>query len=550
MARRFNLSEEGIIEALEFLSDELHGKKVSEKDVTKTRLLAEECLFRIKKDAPEKTVFEIWVRSIFGSVITKIKCRGSEIRFSDVLEISGADLEHAFDDEVDDNAVEMIQSMLLKGFADKIRISRRKNMNYIDIITKKNPQMTLYVTLSSIVLAVIMGVCMRLFLSESITGALCSMVLNPVKTIYMNLLSMVVGPVVFFSMITCMIQFSDLRSFGRIGGKTMGIYMFTSLVAGVTGIGVFYLLQPGTEGSFVSMITTGASSGASISLLDTIIDIFPSNVVGAFYENNVLQILLMGLILGVMVNMIGEKGKVLQNIFDSLNELFLQLVMVLARLIPLITFCSVMILILTTGTDALVSLLALIGTLLTGLVILIILYSLMIALLARISPFPFLKRYVPTALNVMSLCSSSASMPLNMDFCRKIGISQRVYSFSIPFGATINMDGAMVAFMTGVLFMAKTFGVDIDSGKLIMLLVSGLLVSVATPGVPGAFMVACTVLLNQTGVPMDCIPLLMVFFTITDMVCTASNTTGDVAASVIVAGTENLLDKDKYYQKG
>ena len=114
---------------------------------------------------------------------------------------------------------------------------------------------------------------------------------------------------------------------------------------------------------------------------------------GAFYENNVLQILLMGLILGVMVNMIGEKGKVLQNIFDSLNELFLQLVMVLARLIPLVTFCSVMILILTTGTDALVSLLALIGTLLTGLVILIITYSLMIALLAKVSPFPFLKRH-------------------------------------------------------------------------------------------------------------------------------------------------------------
>ncbi|MDY2815677.1 MAG: hypothetical protein SOT35_03645, partial [Bullifex sp.] len=135
MARRFNLSEEGIIQSLEYLADELHGRKVSEKDVIKTRLLAEECLFKLKKDASEKTAFEVWVRSVFGSVITKIKCRGREIRFSDVLEISGADLEHAFDDEVDDNAVEMIQSMLLKGFADKFRISRRKNMNYIDIIT-------------------------------------------------------------------------------------------------------------------------------------------------------------------------------------------------------------------------------------------------------------------------------------------------------------------------------------------------------------------------------------------------------------------------------
>lgn len=107
----------------------------------------------------------------------------------------------------------------------------------------------------------------------------------------------------------------------------------------------------------------------------------------------------------------------------------------------------------------------------------------------------------------------------------------------------------MVAFMTGILFMAKTFGVTIDSSHIVMLLVSGLLLSMATPGVPGAFLVACTVLLKQMGVPMDSLPLLMVFFTITDMVCTVSNTTGDVAASVIVASTEKMLDKDKYYQQ-
>lgn len=549
MPKRFELSEKGIMEALEFLGAELPRKKVSEKDIIKTRLLAEECLFKLAKDAAEGTTFEIWIRSVLGNVTTKIKCKGKEIDFSDALALSGNDFKNAFDEEMDDSAIETIQNMLLKGFADKFKISRKKNMNYIDIITKKDPQMTLYITLSAIVLAVIIGLFMRLCLSETIYNGFCNNVLQPLKTIYMNLLSMIVGPVVFFSMITCMMQFSDMRSFGRIGGKTMGIYTFTSAIAAIAGIGIFYLIQPGTEGSFVSMITSQDTPNTTISFLDTIIDIFPSNIVGSFYENNVLQILLMGLFMGVAANLIGEKGKVLQNFFEAMNDMFLEMVLLLAKLIPLITFCSVMILILTTGTDALISLLALIGTLLAGLVVMVFTYSIMIVLTAKVSPFPFLKRYIPTALNVFSLSSSSASMPLNMDFCKNIGISQRVYSFTIPFGATINMDGAMIALMTGVLFMAKTFGVTIDTSHLILLIVSGMLLSMASPGVPGGSLVACTVLLKQMGVPMDCLPLVMVYLTVTDMICTVSNTTGDIAASVIVASTEKLLDKNKYYQK-
>ena len=549
MPKRFELSEKGIMEALEFLGAELPRKKVSEKDIIKTRLLAEECLFKLAKDAAEGTTFEIWIRSVLGNVTTKIKCKGKEIDFSDALALSGNDFKNAFDEEMDDSAIETIQNMLLKGFADKFKISRKKNMNYIDIITKKDPQMTLYITLSAIVLAVIIGLFMRLCLSETIYNGFCNNVLQPLKTIYMNLLSMIVGPVVFFSMITCMMQFSDMRSFGRIGGKTMGIYTFTSAIAAIAGIGIFYLIQPGTEGSFVSMITSQDTPNTAISFLDTIIDIFPSNIVGSFYENNVLQILLMGLFMGVAANLIGEKGKVRQNFFEAMNDMFLEMVLLLAKLIPLITFCSVMILILTTGTDALISLLALIGTLLAGLVVMVFTYSIMIVLTAKVSPFPFLKRYIPTALNVFSLSSSSASMPLNMDFCKNIGISQRVYSFTIPFGATINMDGAMIALMTGVLFMAKTFGVTIDTSHIIMLIVSGMLLSMASPGVPGGSLVACTVLLKQMGVPMDCLPLVMVYLTVTDMICTVSNTTGDVAASVIVASTEKLLDKNKYYQK-
>ena len=331
MPKRFELSEKGIMEALEFLGAELPRKKVSEKDIIKTRLLAEECLFKLAKDAAEGTTFEIWIRSVLGNVTTKIKCKGKEIDFSDALALSGNDFKNAFDEEMDDSAIETIQNMLLKGFADKFKISRKKNMNYIDIITKKDPQMTLYITLSAIVLAVIIGLFMRLCLSETIYNGFCNNVLQPLKTIYMNLLSMIVGPVVFFSMITCMMQFSDMRSFGRIGGKTMGIYTFTSAIAAIAGIGIFYLIQPGTEGSFVSMITSQDTPNTTISFLDTIIDIFPSNIVGSFYENNVLQILIMGLFMGVAANLIGEKGKVLQNFFEAMNDMFLAMVLLLAK---------------------------------------------------------------------------------------------------------------------------------------------------------------------------------------------------------------------------
>ena len=131
-----------------------------------------------------------------------------------------------------------------------------------------------------------------------------------------------------------------------------------------------------------------------------------------------------------------------------------------------------------------------------------------------------------------------------------VGIDLVLSSFAILDNhSKLAMDGAMVVFMTGVLFMAKTFGVTIDYSHIIILVVSGLLLSMATPGVPGAALVACIVLLNQMGVPMDCLPLVMIYLTITDMVCTVSNTTGDVAVSVIVASTEKMLDKDKYYQQ-
>lgn len=126
MPKRFELSEKGIMEALEFLGAELPRKKVSEKDIIKTRLLAEECLFKLAKDAAEGTTFEIWIRSVLGNVTTKIKCKGKEIDFSDALALSGNDFKNAFDEEMDDSAIETIQNMLLKGFADKFKISRKK----------------------------------------------------------------------------------------------------------------------------------------------------------------------------------------------------------------------------------------------------------------------------------------------------------------------------------------------------------------------------------------------------------------------------------------
>ncbi len=544
----YELTPNGITQGLDDIEAALTRLKVKAKALLKTRLMAEETLLVLKENAPENTKFFVQIHALFGGISVKIKCRGAEFDLADCLNIFG-DEQTPFspDDAIDEVAQTRIRSLLLRGFSEQIRFRRKGSFNEVTIVAQPRSNLSFFLTIGGIVLAIVIGFVLRNTLAPTSNQALCDDVLNPIKTIYMNLLNVVVGPVVFFSLASCMGQFSDLSSFGRIGAKTFGIYLASSLVSIVVACGFFHLIDPGSFGSLTSMITENAAPAATqLSVSDIIIGFFPDNLLGAFVNANVLQIMLLAIFMGICANLIGEKGKPIQRFFDVMNELFMKMVTLLAKLIPLIAFCSVMLMILTTGADTFLPLVIAILTAITSMVMMVMIYTGFLSGYSHLNPKRFFKKYASTALNVFSLSSSSASVPINMDFCKRIGIPQKIYAFTIPFGATVNMNGTIISNVVISFFMAKMFGIDIETSQLTTFFIMTVLMSMAAPGVPGSAIVVFMVLMDILNIPNDCLPLVLVMLTMLDMVSTVTNTTGDVFASIFVSHSEKLLDREKF----
>ncbi len=378
--------------------------------------------------------------------------------------------------------------------------------------------------------------------------------LNPIKTMFLNALKMVVVPVVFFSILSCVSQFTNLSDFGKTGGKVMGFYMFTTVIAIAVGAGAFLLLQPGSGGGVQAALQAAqpvaGAEEVNISILDTIVNIVPSNIVQPFLDADMLQIIFIAILCGVAVGMIGDYSRPLKDFFEGCNTLFLKVTTIIVGFIPVAVFCSICSLVMLTGGDTLVSLLYFMAAVLLGMAAMMTVYCLLILVVGRLNPLTFLRKYAPGMLTSFSLGSSNAAMPYNMQLCRNaLGISPKVYSFSIPLGATVNMDGSCVYLVVGALFLAQLYGVSLTGADLAALFFSVFVLSVGAPGIPGAGLVCLSVLLVQIGVPVEAAGLMMGIDSIVGMFRTASNTTGDVAISLVVAKLENLVDLEVYNRK-
>lgn len=260
-----------------------------------------------------------------------------------------------------------------------------------------------------------------------------------------------------------------------------------------------------------------------------------------------MQLIFMAVLIGIAVGKIGEYSQLLKDIFEACNSLFLKITVILVQFIPIATFCSILSVILKTGPDVLLSMLAMLGTFAVGILAMMCVYCLLMIVIGRLNPVPFLKKYSPTMLQVFGMASSNAAIIVNMDACEhKLGIPKKIYSLSIPLGATINMDGTCVYLVIFGLALARVFGVEISGGTLLSMFISVLVLSVGAPGVPGAGLVCLSVLLTQLNVPIAGIGLVMGLDSLLGMLRAMSNSLGDVVASLIVAKSEKILDEEKY----
>ncbi len=533
MKKEIQTTPEGISAAIAEIEAELKKKKVKSKLLYKAVLSTEEIISSLASTS-DSLFYEIVDTPLRKQIV--ITSKGPKYERSDST--LNLDLE-----EIDDETGDYIRRIVLNSLSDRIHYGYRKNTNRIAVEfgQKKNANPIVIAILA----AIIIGFAFRFFVPETVSAGLCNYVLNPISTILLSLLQLIVGPMVFFSIATSISQYSDFSDFGRVGAKVLLTYLITSVIALFVGFGTFHIFTPGVTNSF--SVNGTAASEVSMSLLDSIVDIFPSNAIVSFYENNMLQIILFAILIGLSIGKMKDYREPITNLFNGFNEVVNGSMSIISKGIPLFAFSSLCSLIVSTGIDSIISVVQIILSCYGGFIIMFFIYMLLLRFVAKANPFKFFKTHSPYMMNAAAIMSSNASIPKSMEECEKLGIPKKIYSFSIPLGATINMDGMSIVNIVLALACAKMCGVTVtDPSLLLNLFFTALMLSLATPGVPGAACASEMALLSVLGLPMELLPVMISVVSLSDMGNTANNVTGDIVATLIVSAREKLLDRNKF----
>ena len=532
-----------ISECLEFIEKELKKAGVSTRLAVRAEITSEEMLLRLIENSTGEGSIRIQVKRMLGDTVINMSVKGNE------FDLYGGkkELSEDIEDIEDEDAQSVIRTFLLKANDSNLKYSHKDGVNSVRIMTGQSTVSSIKLTMGALALGILFGLILKFIMPEALCAGVCDYLLTPVSTVFMNALKIVIAPVVFFSIVTCISGFGDLSELGRIGARVMGMYLLTTVIAVVMSFFVTMLLSPGRFGAALAMQGGQAvdiNTNVDTSLLNTIINIVPSNFIQPFLESDTLQLIFLAVVVGIAVGRIGEYTPVLSGIFEACNSLFLTVTSMIAKFIPAAVFCSISLMLVNLGGSSFLTMLGYFCTNVIEIIIMMAIYGILVLVMARVNPAVFFRKIRQSMLTSFTLCSSSAAMPENLKTCTdKLGISPKVCNFSIPLGATINMDGTCISLVLTGLYLAKMYGVNVPGSALPALALTIILLSLGCPGVPGSGLVCLGIVLNQIGVPISAIGLVIAIDPVLDMFDTMSNTTGDIACATIVASKEGLLDR-------
>ena len=363
---------------------------------------------------------------------------------------------------------------------------------------------------------------------------------KPWGTIFVNLLKAVVVPVVLVSIVCGMISMEDVKKVGSVGWKTVVYYMCTTAVAIIIGLFVANLFK----GLFPILDTADAVYEAkSAKFMDTIVNIFPSNMWSSFMNANMLQVIVVSLALGAGILVTGEKAKPVEVFFNSLNEVIMNIMMGVIRLTPIGVFCLMADTVAVNGPKIIGSLAIVLGVAyIAYLIHLLGVYSITVKTMGNLSPKEFLSGMVPAMIMAFTSTSSVATLPVTMDCSKNLGADEEVSSFVLPLGATINMDGTAIYMGVTSIFIATCYGVDLTLAQMATIIVTATLASIGTAGVSGAGMIMLAMVLESVGLPVAGIGLIVGIDKIFDMGRTTLNIVGDASCAIIVSNWQRKAE--------
>ena len=352
-------------------------------------------------------------------------------------------------------------------------------------------------------------------------------------------------PIVLFSVVCGLISMKDINKVGSIGGKTMAHYLGTTIVALIIGL----VLANIFKGSFPQLSTEGLGTwdkATSADFMTTLVDIFPSNIIAPFANASMLQIIVIALLIGAGIILAGEKGRPVAELFESLNEVFMKIMMFIIKISPIGVFCMMTWVVATQGPDILSALAKVLGVAYLGYILhAVIVYSVSVKAMGGMSPLKFFKGMIPAMVFAFSSTSSVATLPINKECVVGLGASEEVSSFVLPLGATINMDGTAVYMAVNTIFLATCYGMNLTVGQMLMVVLTATLASIGTAGVSGAGVVMLAMVLTSVGIPVEGILLIYGIDRLFDMGRTTINIVGDAACSIVVSKLEAKKEAKK-----
>ena len=368
--------------------------------------------------------------------------------------------------------------------------------------------------------------------------------------IFIALLKMLVVPLVFVSLVCGAASLGDTGSVGRLGGKTIGLYLMTTAVAVSLALLIALTTDPGLGGESASSMASASTfePKTAPSVKDTFINVVPSNPIAAMADGKMLQVILFALLFGLALSKAGASGEKLRAFFSDLNDVMMRLISMIIALTPIGVFCLMTQLGATLGLAEIAKVAMYFATIVIALLVhASLVYPLLLKTLTGLNPLVFLRKMREALLVAFSTSSSGATLPVTLRTVEhKLGVQNNVASFAVPLGATINMDGTAIMQGVATVFIAQFYGIDLGLSALLTVVLTATLASIGTAAVPGVGLITLTLVLDQVGLPVEGIALIIGVDRLLDMLRTAVNVTGDATVATIVASSEGQLDREVF----
>lgn len=402
----------------------------------------------------------------------------------------------------------------------------------------------------ALLLGAVAGIVINYFLPDSYfkDTILINGILYVIGNGFIRLMQMLVIPLVMCSLICGAMAIGDTKTLGKVGIKTLGFYLVTTALAVAIALTTGLLVHPGLGLNIDVVELSEVTVNETTSFADTLLNIIPKNIFASMASGDMLPIIVFSVFVGILLAKLGSRAKTVSNFFAQFNDIMMEMTMAVMGLAPIGVFCMIAKTFSTIGFDAFLPMLKYMLSVIGALAIqCFIVYQVLLFLFTGLNPMKFIRKFFPVMQFAFSTSTSNATIPLSIEtLSDKVGVSRKISSFTIPLGATINMDGTAIMQGVAVVFIAEAYGYKLTPIMFLTVIATATLASIGTAGVPSVGLVTLAMVLTSVGLPTEGIALIMGIDRILDMLRTAVNITGDAVCTTIVSKQEGALDAEVF----